>query len=245
MYRNQFYPSTFRHTWSVFRSRSARPQNPIDVKRMRTEKMLRWDRRMEEELITVLQDEVAKGHRGQNRFIEEAWNRAVAAVESAAPVVMQDEVTRDKVKNKVENMKRDWRLWDELCSKSGWPIDSNSGCPIGDGMEDFLAAHPQSIKFAKKPLFMAREPEQLFMGTTRYSIPVGALDASPLYHEADFISEESTGTRKRKRPSIKPDSTPGLVCNVGHLRKSQQSAMSVPLVVRPATSVGDSARRGP
>lgn len=126
-----------------------------------------WTLSLERVLLRSLEDAVDNGERAQSGFKDSAWIVACREVKSSAPLEVQQACSIQTMKNKIDQLKRDYRIWLQLISQSGWTIDEETGCPSAEPavMDAYFMVHPQAKKFATKPISHEDELESLFACT--------------------------------------------------------------------------------
>jgi hypothetical protein len=71
-------------------------------------------------------------------------------VKEVTPAGLVNIVNPEKVKNKYDNIKKDYRVYIEMKeTMSGWSFDEETGAPIADpeSLEEYFKAHPKAKKF--------------------------------------------------------------------------------------------------
>ncbi|KAI5307858.1 hypothetical protein KEM55_007223 [Ascosphaera atra] len=94
-------------------------------------------------------------------FKPSAWTRAMEAVREKAKV----RVDCKQCENKLQLLKKDWRLWLAfLVAISGWGKENDMPHAMRRTTKAFFAAHPQYKKFEKQPLKFEEKLAMLFEG---------------------------------------------------------------------------------
>ncbi|KAI5296946.1 hypothetical protein KEM55_005368 [Ascosphaera atra] len=136
-------------------------------------------------------------------FKPSAWTRAMEAVREKANV----RGDRKQCENKLQLLKKDWRLWVAfLAAISGWGKENDMPHATLSTTKAFFAAHPQYKKFEKQPLKFEEKLAMLFGGAL--ATGEDAIRVRRLVSEMHSINNASSGgsappsSRKRKADAL-------------------------------------------
>lgn len=116
---------------------------------------------MERVLLTsLLEAGEEQGQKEYRSWKKTALEKAKRDVQSVAGWSV---VTPQAIKNKIDNWKKNWKIWEHLTLQSGFGVDEY-GMVTGDphALEAYFTAQPEARRFKLKPLQFAKELGQLF-----------------------------------------------------------------------------------
>jgi hypothetical protein len=123
---------------------------------------INWTTEMEAGMLQGLVQAIHQGLRADSSYKKEGWQMALdgACLHTRYPITIK------QIKSKHDVHKRDWKVWKELCSQSGWGWDEDKGTPIAseEVMDTYFTAHPDAAKFRDTPLPFLEELTELFEG---------------------------------------------------------------------------------
>ncbi|RPA72193.1 hypothetical protein BJ508DRAFT_335268 [Ascobolus immersus RN42] len=146
--------------------------------------------------------------RSDNGFKKKTWNDIVEAVREFGKVPKRDQdlVNGDRCQGKVENLKKDFDLWDHLRHNSGWEIDPITGILSGppEQWAKEIANNARAAIFQTEPLPNQKEMEEYFASTT-------ATGSRALLPTDENLEREQNQTPRtpasRSNPSHQPSSS--------------------------------------
>lgn len=120
-----------------------------------------WDDKMTEMYIRICVQEVMQGNKPNTHLNKKGWINLQEKFKSLA----KRDLDSKQLKNKWDNLKKDWQLWKKLIGKEndlGWNPIKNTIEASDDWWEAKLKEIPTAIKFREKGLLLADEMSILF-----------------------------------------------------------------------------------
>ncbi|XP_054802271.1 L10-interacting MYB domain-containing protein-like [Prosopis cineraria] len=123
-----------------------------------------WDRRNTRIFIDICLEQARKSQRNGGSFTKAGWLSIISTFNEKTG----QKYDRQQFKNKWDNMRKEWVLWDKLVSSEtglGWDYANNTVDASDDWWEKKILENPLYEKFRHKGLPFANELTELFQGT--------------------------------------------------------------------------------